>query len=77
MSSAQVFPESGNRFAEVSPDDHRGYVWVAALLSLVYAFLVLGVRAILKHRRYSLDDAVLVVGYVRFLPERSGTESVP
>jgi len=63
MSSDEIFPEKGSRFAKVTPDDHGGYAWIAALLSLIYAFMVLVVRVILKYRRFGSDDGVLVVGY--------------
>lgn len=55
---------SGHRFAHDTPESHQAWLWIVSLLALIYSFLILGVRAIIKWRLYGLDDVVLLIGYV-------------
>jgi hypothetical protein len=64
MSNAEPYSE-GSRFASVTPDNHSAWIWLPALLGLANAFIFLILRLIVKRNRYSWDDAVLGVGYVR------------
>lgn len=61
MSLPSPAAPTGNRFAIVSETDYGAPILIAAILTLVFTFLVLIVRiAIVKWRRWDLDDLVLV-----------------
>ncbi|KAF2272758.1 uncharacterized protein EI97DRAFT_504008 [Westerdykella ornata] len=61
MSLPSPAPPTGNRFATVTKTDHGALIFIAAILALVFSFLVLFVRfTIVKWRRWGLDDLVLV-----------------
>ncbi|OAL45868.1 hypothetical protein IQ07DRAFT_683781 [Pyrenochaeta sp. DS3sAY3a] len=52
---------TGNRFALVTETDYGASIFIAALISSIFSFLVLAVRiAFVKWRRWSLDDLILV-----------------
>jgi hypothetical protein len=57
-------PDPENRMTRVTPDDHAAYIWLSTLHSLAYAFCFLGFRIVVKRERYSIDDLILVLGYV-------------
>ncbi|KIX01115.1 uncharacterized protein Z518_10181 [Rhinocladiella mackenziei CBS 650.93] len=45
-----------NRFSPITPDDHAGSVWIAALLCLVYSVITLALRGHLRWKMYGVDD---------------------
>ncbi|PSK55251.1 hypothetical protein B9Z65_2640 [Elsinoe australis] len=53
-----------HRYMEVTPTNHQPWLYVATLLSMMYAFSVLGIRIFVKFGQYALDDLVLVGGYI-------------
>jgi hypothetical protein len=62
-------PPTGNRFATVTQTDHGALIFIAAILTLVFTFLVLVARiAAIKWRRWDLDDLVLVCAKVSLQP---------
>ncbi|EHY58391.1 hypothetical protein HRR83_007243 [Exophiala dermatitidis] len=50
-----------NRFSQITPDDHAGSVWIAALLCLVYSVLTLFLRGHLRKKMYGPDDYLALV----------------
>ncbi|KAL2410375.1 hypothetical protein ABEF95_000490 [Exophiala dermatitidis] len=50
-----------NRFSQITPDDHAGSVWIAALLCLVYSVLTLFLRGHLRWKMYGPDDYLALV----------------
>lgn len=50
-----------SRFSPISSDDHAGYLWIAAILGLVYTFLSAFLRAHIKWGMYGWDDALLAM----------------
>lgn len=44
--------------------DHRGWIWVAGFLALIYSLLCLGARAVGKWGLLWYDDIVLGVSYL-------------
>ncbi|EXJ95667.1 hypothetical protein A1O1_00789 [Capronia coronata CBS 617.96] len=45
-----------NRFSPITPDDHAGSLWIAALLCLVYSIITIFVRGHLRWKMYGTDD---------------------
>ncbi|KAH8708381.1 hypothetical protein GQ44DRAFT_691168 [Phaeosphaeriaceae sp. PMI808] len=61
MSLPSAAAPTGYRFAVVSETDYGAPIFIAAVITLVFTFLVLIVRiTIVKWHRWSLDDLVLV-----------------
>lgn len=57
---------AGDPFAHVTADDHSAVLWVATLLSTIYAVLVFLIRlGYTKRRAYALDDIIITIAYVR------------
>ena len=57
---------SDNRFARYTVDNHSAPIWIASLLSLIFAFCVLGVRlGFVKLNAHGFDDVVLTMAHVR------------
>jgi hypothetical protein len=48
-------------FAQLTPTNHAGVVWVVCIISLSYALLCSSVRFILRRGMYSFDDAAILV----------------
>ncbi|KAI4835367.1 hypothetical protein E4T44_08618 [Aureobasidium sp. EXF-8845] len=48
-------------FAQLTPTNHSGIVWVVCIISLSYALLCSSVRFILRRGMYSFDDAAILV----------------
>ncbi|KAF2747784.1 hypothetical protein M011DRAFT_467377 [Sporormia fimetaria CBS 119925] len=61
---AQAIAVTSSRFATVTPDDHGGYIYIAALLSFVYSNLTFFARCFIKWKVFGLDDAVTCLGQV-------------
>lgn len=59
---------AGARFSELSEHNHQAWLWNVSLMSLVFAFLTLGMRMIVKWRMYGHDDVTLGTAYVRAAP---------
>jgi anti-sigma-K factor RskA len=58
--------DSDSRFARITANDHSAKLWVVALLSTIYAILVLAIRlGFTKWKAYSLDDVIVTTAYVR------------
>ena len=55
---------SGSRFAEVTPDDHAGSIWIASILCLIYSVLTLILRGHLRFRMFEVDDYIATVATV-------------
>jgi hypothetical protein len=57
--------EPENRFARITTNDHSAALWIATILSLIYAVLVLAVRlGFTKWRAHTLDDLVVTIAHV-------------
>ena len=54
----------GPRFSQVTLHNHQAGLWIITSLSLCYAFVILGMRMIVKWKFYALDDLVLAAAYV-------------
>ncbi|KAF2222077.1 hypothetical protein BDZ85DRAFT_320350 [Elsinoe ampelina] len=52
-----------HRWMEVTSTNHKPWLYVATLLSMLYAISVLGIRLFVKYGAYALDDAVVLGGY--------------
>lgn len=59
-----------NRFARVTPDNHAGSLWIAALLCLVYAVMTLALRAHLRWKMFGMDDYLAVAATVWSFPAK-------
>jgi hypothetical protein len=55
---------TGSRFAQITPDDHAGSVWIASILCLIYSVLTLALRGHLRLRIYGLDDYIALAATV-------------
>jgi len=65
FSSLHKIRATDDRFARFTPDNHSAVLWIATLLSLIYAALVLVVRlGFVKRRAHGLDDVVLTLAHV-------------
>jgi anti-sigma-K factor RskA len=63
--SSHLARESENRFARITTNDHSAALWIATILSLIYAVLVLAVRlGFTKWRAHTLDDIVVTIAHV-------------
>ncbi|CAI9637214.1 unnamed protein product [Alternaria burnsii] len=57
--------ESENRFARITTNDHSAPLWIATILSLIYAVLVLAVRlGFTKWKAHTLDDIVVTIAHL-------------
>lgn len=55
-----------NRFARYTVDNHSAPIWIASLLSLIFAFCIISVRlGYVKLNAHGFDDVVLIVAHVR------------
>ncbi|EXJ89772.1 hypothetical protein A1O3_02839 [Capronia epimyces CBS 606.96] len=52
------------RFSPITPDDHAGSVWIAALLCLVYSVITLCLRGHLRWKMYGVDDGLALTATV-------------
>jgi hypothetical protein len=67
---ASLSPSDGNRFAHFTVDDHSAPIWIASILSLAFAFLILAVRLLfVKWNMHGRDDVLLTLAHVSDLPE--------
>lgn len=57
-------PVPGDRFAEITPDDHAGSIWIASILCLIYSILTLALRGHLRRKVYGWDDCLALVATV-------------
>jgi hypothetical protein len=56
---------SGNRFARFTPENHSAPIWIASILSPIFACLILAVRlGIVKWNVHGLDDVLLTLAHV-------------
>jgi len=54
-----------NRFARYNDDDHSAPIWIASILSLIFAYLILSIRlGFVKWNIHGLDDVLLTIGHV-------------
>ncbi|KAM4061736.1 restless-like transposase [Hirsutella rhossiliensis] len=57
-------------FAPISPDDHRGLLWIAAILSLIFVLLTFSARLYVRKRMLGRDDyasiAAVVLGVAQY-----------
>lgn len=49
----------GDGFTTPTDIDHRPWLWVTIILSLIYSFLCLGARILAKWGLFWYDDAIL------------------
>ncbi|KAI4721641.1 hypothetical protein E4T48_02179 [Aureobasidium sp. EXF-10727] len=59
--STDDLPSDVYYFAQLTPTNHGGVVWVVCIISLTYALLCSGVRFVLRRGMYGFDDAALLV----------------
>lgn len=57
------YPE-GDRFAVSTPDNRQAGIWIASLLSLMYSFVILCTRLVIKWGFFAADDIALAGAYV-------------
>jgi hypothetical protein len=55
----------GNRFAEITSENHSAYLWISSILCLIYSSLILFVRLHLKWKLYGADDITASTATVR------------
>jgi hypothetical protein len=56
---------SDNRFAQFTADNHSAPIWIASILSLLFAICILAVRlGFVKWNAHGLDDVVLTLAHV-------------
>ncbi|KAH6838431.1 hypothetical protein B0T12DRAFT_400779 [Alternaria alternata] len=54
----------GHRFAPPTADNHSAPIWIASILSLIFAFCILAVRlGFVKWNAHGLDDFVLILAH--------------
>lgn len=53
-----------NRFSPITPDDHAGSLWIAALLCLVYSVTTMFLRGHLRWNMYGVDDYLALAATV-------------
>lgn len=51
---------TGDRFAQVTPDNHAGSIWIATLLCLVYTIITILTRGFLRKAMYGIDDYLIL-----------------
>lgn len=68
MASPAPPSPSDNRFALVTPDDHQAYVYIAAILSLIWSSITLVIKLFTKWGCYGADDALTTVAQVSTSP---------
>ncbi|PVI00586.1 hypothetical protein DM02DRAFT_614240 [Periconia macrospinosa] len=66
LSSPAAFAASSdNRFAPFTPEDHSAPIWIASILSLIFAYTILLVRlGFVKWNMHGLDDLLLTLGHL-------------
>lgn len=57
-----------NSFAPITPDDHRGYLWIAVLYCLTISILVLTTRLWIKKNMLGWDDGFFIAASVATMP---------
>jgi hypothetical protein len=69
---ANPSPPDDNRFARFTVDDHSAPIWIASILSMAFAYLILAVRLLyVKWNMHGLDDALLTLAHVSSLMKNS------
>ena len=58
LQRAMAYPE-GNRFSISVEGNHQAWLWVTAILSLMYSVVVLGTRITVKWGFFGADDLAL------------------
>jgi len=53
-----------NSFSPITPDDHAGYIWIAALFGMTMSLLVAATRIWIKKDAFGLDDTLFVAAIV-------------
>ncbi|KAI5201031.1 hypothetical protein AUEXF2481DRAFT_28538 [Aureobasidium subglaciale EXF-2481] len=66
-----VLPPDVYYFAELTPTNHAGVVWVVCILSLTYGLLCSGVRFTLRRGMYGFDDAAILVSTLASVVQHS------
>lgn len=59
-----------NSFSPITPYDHAGYIWIAALFGMTMSLLVAVTRIWIKKDAFGVDDTLFVgatVGWKRVL----------
>ncbi len=56
--------EAGDRWATITPDDHRGIVYIVAFLACTYSTLTFLTRCFIKWHVFGLDDAAMAIAQV-------------
>lgn len=58
-------------FSPISPDDHRGILWIASILSLIFVLLTLAARVYVRLHMLGPDDYSIIgaafLGVVQFV----------
>ena len=64
-SPAALAAPSDNRFAPFTPEDHSAPIWIASILSFIFAYTILLVRlGFVKWNMHGLDDMLLTLGHL-------------
>jgi hypothetical protein len=53
-----------NSFSPITPYDHAGYIWIAALFGMTMSLLVAATRIWIKKDAFGLDDTLFVAATV-------------
>lgn len=61
MSSTAPLKSSSPAFAEITDTDHRGSLWIAAILSLIYVLLTLTARLYVRKHMLGPDDYACII----------------
>ena len=54
----------GNRFAHYSPDDHSALLWIATLVSMIYAVGMFLLEVLLKRISHGREDGFMLLSLV-------------
>lgn len=68
-SNSESAPVEGPRPFTITPDDHRGVVMSLAVLFIIYAFMIIGLRLAARMRTMGVDDWLAILATVSSLPD--------
>jgi len=63
-SNSESGPVEGPRAFTITSDDHRGVVMCLAVLFIIYAFMIIGMRLAARIRTIGIDDWLAITATV-------------
>ena len=61
-------PSNGYRWAQITPDDRSGTLYIVNFLGFTYTSLTFLARILIKWRMLGLDDVAMLIAQVRSSP---------